>query len=174
MITSTMPLALSGKIPAAISWKVGYIYRKQSVVVAGYAHDSQQTIWAQRWEGFRQHGYNWVSTVVVKLLSCVQLFASPWTVACQALLSMDFPRQAYWKALPCPPPGDLLGAGIKPGSVAWQADPFPTEPPGKPQLALMLFKKKKKHGNCVIGFNNSALQLNLMTWDGFNMHILIT
>ena len=37
----------------------------------------------------------------------VQLFATPWTVAHQAPLSMEFPRQEYWSGLPCPPPGDL-------------------------------------------------------------------
>ena len=35
-------------------------------------------------------------TVVVQLLSCVQLFVTPWTVAHQAPLSMGFPRQEYW------------------------------------------------------------------------------
>ena len=44
----------------------------------------------------------------VKMLSHVQLFETPWTVACQAPLSMGFPRQEYWSGLPFPPPGDLL------------------------------------------------------------------
>ena len=42
----------------------------------------------------------------IVLLSCVQLFATAWTVACQAPLSMEFPRQ-YWSGLPFPPPRDL-------------------------------------------------------------------
>ena len=46
-------------------------------------------------------------------LSCVQLFAILWTVACQAPLSMRFSRQEYWSELPCPPPGDLPNPGIK-------------------------------------------------------------
>ena len=41
------------------------------------------------------------------LLSDVQLFATRWTVARQAPLSMEFSRQQYWSGLPCPPPGDL-------------------------------------------------------------------
>ena len=41
-------------------------------------------------------------------LSHVQLFVTPWTVACQALLSMGFPRQEDWRRLPLPSPGDLL------------------------------------------------------------------
>ena len=55
--------------------------------------------------------------VHAKLLSHVQLFATPWTVASQALLSMGFSRQEYWHELPSPPPGDLPDPGIKPVSL---------------------------------------------------------
>ena len=58
--------------------------------------------------------------------SCPTL-AIPWTVACQAPLSMGFSRQEYLSGLPFPTPGDLLGLGIEPGSPALQADDFPTE-----------------------------------------------
>ena len=54
----------------------------------------------------------------VKLLSCVQLFVTPWTVAYQAPLSIGFPRQEYWSGLPFPSPGDLPDPGIKPTSPA--------------------------------------------------------
>ena len=54
--------------------------------------------------------------------SCVQLFATPWTVACQAPLSMGFSRQEYWSGLLCPPPGDLPNPGIKHRSPALQVD----------------------------------------------------
>ena len=49
--------------------------------------------------------------------SRVQLFATPWTVARQAPLSMGFSRQEYRNGLPCPPPGDLPNAEIKPLSL---------------------------------------------------------
>ena len=52
------------------------------------------------------------------LLSHIQLFVSPWTVACQAPLSMGLSRQEYWSGLPFPPPGDLSDLGIKPKSPA--------------------------------------------------------
>ena len=42
---------------------------------------------------------------------------TPWTVACQAFLSMEFSGQEYWSGLPGPPPGDLPDAGIKPVSL---------------------------------------------------------
>ena len=51
-------------------------------------------------------------------LSCAQLFATPWTVACQAPLFMGFSRQEYWSGLPFPPPGDLPNPGIHPRSSA--------------------------------------------------------
>ena len=47
----------------------------------------------------------------------VQLFATLGTVVCQVSLSMGFSRQEYWSGLPCPPPGDLPDAGIKPVSL---------------------------------------------------------
>ena len=51
----------------------------------------------------------------------VQLFASLWTLACQAPLSMGFSRQEHWSELPCSPPGDLPDPEIKPTSPALQA-----------------------------------------------------
>ena len=73
--------------------------------------------------------------------SCVQLFATLRTVACQASLSMGFSRQEYWSGLPFPPPGDLPDPGIKPMSLAsttLAGKFFTTEPPGKPSSVYML------------------------------------
>ena len=69
------------------------------------------------------------------VLNRVQLFATPWTVAHQAPLSMEFFRQEYWSGLPFPTPGDLLDPGIKPmslGSLALAGRFFTTSLPGKP------------------------------------------
>ena len=74
--------------------------------------------------------------VVVYLLSCVLLIASPWTAAHHAPLSMGFPRHEYWSGLPCPPPGDLPNPWIKPTSPALVGRFFTTEPPGKPLNVL--------------------------------------
>ena len=54
--------------------------------------------------------------MVVPSLSQVQLFATPWTVARQAPLSMGFPRQEHWRGLPFPSPGDPPDLGIEPVS----------------------------------------------------------
>ena len=75
----------------------------------------------------------------VQLLSCGQLFGTPWIVANQVPLSVGFPRQEHWSGLPFPPPGDLPNSRIKPTSPALQADSLPSEAPGYLNL-----KKKKK------------------------------
>ena len=59
---------------------------------------------------------------------------SPWTVAHQDPLSMEFSSQEYWSGLPFPLPGDLPDPGIKSESPALQADFITTELPGKPIL----------------------------------------
>ena len=57
----------------------------------------------------------------VKSLNSVWLFATLWTVACQAPLSMGFSRQECWSGLPCPPPGDLADPEIEPRSLMFPA-----------------------------------------------------
>ena len=68
------------------------------------------------------------SEISTCVLSHVQLFATLWTAAPQAPLSMGFPRQEYWSGLPFTPPGDLPDPGIKPTSPvspALQVDSLP-------------------------------------------------
>ena len=72
--------------------------------------------------------------VKVKSLSCVQLFATPWTAAYKAPPSMGFSRQEYWSGVSFPSPGDLPNPGIEPQSPALEADALTSEPPGKPYL----------------------------------------
>ena len=62
-----------------------------------------------------------IGTLPVSVLLCPTL-ATPWTVARQAPLSMEFSRQEYWSSLPFPSPGYLHNPGIKPKSPALQAD----------------------------------------------------
>ena len=71
---------------------------------------------------------------------------TPWTVACQAPLSMEFSREEYWSGLPFPSPGDLPNPGIEPRSPALQADSLSIEPAGKLSCLLydsLLVKAKK-------------------------------
>ena len=57
--------------------------------------------------------------------------ATPWTIACQAPLSMKFSRQEYWRGLSFPSVRDFLDAGIEPEFLALQSDSLLSEPPGK-------------------------------------------
>ena len=75
---------------------------------------------------------SWRLKVKGSVAHCVWLCTTPWTVACQTPLSMEFSRQEYWSGLPFPSPGDLPHPGIKPRSPALQEDSLPSEPPGKP------------------------------------------
>ena len=70
------------------------------------------------------------------MLNRVQLFVIPWTVDCQAPLSMEFSRKEYCSELPFPTPGDLPNPGIEPVFPALAGGYFITEPPGKPAGVL--------------------------------------
>ena len=60
------------------------------------------------------------SRVMCVVLSRVRIFATPWTAARQAPLSMEFSTQNYWSGLPFPTPGDLPDPGTKLTSpVSW-------------------------------------------------------
>ena len=77
----------------------------------------------------------------VCVLSHILLFMTPWTVASQASLSMEFSRQEYWSGLPCPPPGDLSNPGLNPHLLCllhWLAGSLPLALPGKPVSAQSL------------------------------------
>ena len=67
------------------------------------------------------------------LLSPVRLFATPWTVAHQAPLSVEFSRQEYWGGLPFLSPGNLPHPGIETRSPASQVDSWLSQPSGKPK-----------------------------------------
>ena len=57
---------------------------------------------------------------------------TPWTVACQALLSIGILQARILEWVVCPPPGDLLDPAMEPGSPALQVDSLLAELPGKP------------------------------------------
>ena len=106
-------------------------------------------------------------TAVVQLLSHLQLFATPWMVACQAPLSMGLPRQKYLSKFPFPYPGHLPNLLIKPVSPESVGKFFIAGPSGKPhRLQTACINKnicvpKKTE-------NNQFTQINL-----FFLHITI-
>ena len=91
--------------------------------------------------------------------SC-QTLATPWTVACQAPLSVGFSRQAYWSGLPFPSPGDLPNPGIGPSSPALWADSLPTEPQGKPSGQYNKVKWNSHAAEIRVRTRNSGIDYN--------------
>ena len=85
----------------------------------------------------------WLNTAGEHCLSVLvtqprRLFPSPWTVARQAPLSMEFSRQDYWSGLPFSSPGYLPNSGIESGSPALQVDSLPSELQGKPCTTIYI------------------------------------
>ena len=75
------------------------------------------------------------------------LFATPWTVACQAPLSRKFSRQEYWRGVPFPPPEDLPDPDVEPATLVSPAlaGRLPLAPPGKSKSYTSVVKKVKRH-----------------------------
>ena len=80
--------------------------------------------------------------------------ATPWAVAHQAPLCIEFSRQEYWSGLPFPSPGDLPDLGIESASPALAGIFLTAEPPGKPVSASSVRKKKLNRGDG--GFGGSV------------------
>ena len=62
---------------------------------------------------------------------------TPWTLAHQTPLSMEFCRRECWSGIPFPSPAVLPNPGIKLGSPTLEADFLPSEPPGKPSFSVL-------------------------------------
>ena len=83
------------------------------------------------------------------LLMCTQSFltATPWTLACQAPLPMEFSIQEYWRGLPVLTPGIFSTQGSNPHLLyllLWQVDSFLLVPPGKPPCDCLVFISLRK------------------------------
>ena len=94
-----------------------------------------------------------------------------WAVAHQALLFMESSRQEYWSGQAFPSPGDLPSPRIEPRSPTFQADPVPSEPPGKPEENFIsnLFAKSC----CFYLLTTSGVHLHLYLYQCFIATILI-
>ena len=97
--------------------------------------DSVHEILAKKWK-LKRNQVEILKDKRVCALSCfshVRLFATLWTIAGQAPVSMRLSRQRYWSVLPCPPPGDPPDPGIEPcvslHLLHWQAGSLPLAPP---------------------------------------------
>ena len=84
------------------------------------------------------------AALCVQSLSHVRRFATPWTVACQAPLSVGFSRRERWSGLPFPPPGDLPDPGTESVtylSPALQEDSLLLSHQGSPIFSIVYIKK---------------------------------
>ena len=77
-----------------------------------------------------------ISACMLSHFTHIHLLLTLWTVAHQAPLSVEFPRQEHWSGVPFPPPGDLPDPGIEPTSPALQADSLALSHHGSPLLYL--------------------------------------
>ena len=107
------------------------------------------------------------------MLSRVQLFAIPRTVALQASLSMEFCRQEYWSGLPIPP-GALPDPEIEPWSPVLQADSLPFEPPGKPIILSSTTCKLPylKSGVSVAPVGASSTHRTIQLWPSLRHYVI--
>ena len=81
---------------------------------------------------------------VLSRVSCVRLFATPWSVARQSPLSTGFSKQEYCSGLPFPSARDFPDPGMQPGFPALQVDSLPSEPPGKWSAFTIWFPEDDK------------------------------
>ena len=115
--------------------------------------------------------YRW-SYLHAQLLSHVQLFAAPRTLAHQAPLFMGFSRQEYWSGLPLPTPEDLSDLEIELpflGLLHWQVDSLPLVPPGKSHRKSYLQSRNRDTGvenKCI-----DAERGRGMGWEDWDWHV---
>ena len=111
-----------------------------------------------------------------KSLGCIQQFAIPCAVVCQAPPYVEFPSQEYWSGLPFPSPGDIPDPGIELRSPTLQVNPLPSEPPGMAQLGTIpkILKSVRKVQKKIIRIKSDfgwkmhrhAMLLALKVWEG--------
>ena len=124
-----------------------------------FAHHSFLNLWPSFLDHFPSFWKNILRISLFKLslvfvmyerkcesISCVWLFATPWYVAHQTPLSVEFSKQEYWSGLSVPSPEDLPNPWIEPGSSALRAYSLPSEPLGKP-LSLYIYVPNSSHSS---------------------------
>ena len=133
---------------------VGQAHSHQSLANRTQACVVQKEGWAFQWGVC-------VCVCVRIALGCARLFMTPWTVACQSPLSMEFSRQEYWSGFPFPNPGDLPNPGTElasPGASALAGRFFTTEAISLMLLPryflFLLLKTMHSHQLCYLLFRN--------------------
>ena len=104
-------------LPVIMIWKL----------IIGIWSISEFLLWVKHYMWYCMKRDEYHVSADISQLSCVWLFVTLWVIACQAPLSIEFSRQAYWSGLPFSSLEDLPSLGIEPGSPALQADSLPSE-----------------------------------------------
>ena len=142
--TGTFARGAQGWCPSQEPWLLDLHQREEPLKCLALKSNRADIQWSQsaieNWDSLLNKGLK----VKVKSLSCVRLFATPWTIAHQVPLFMGFSRQEYWSGLPFPSPGDLPDPGIKPRSPALQADALTSEPPAY-MCSIKLWQKQQEY-----------------------------
>ena len=113
------------------------------------------------------------TTVVVQWLNHVKLFAAPWTVACQAPLSLRFPKEILeWAAISSP--WDFPIPGVKLTSPALAGRFFTTKPPGKPLFNIRFRSSQWCHPAIPSSVVPFSCPQSLPASESFPMHQLFT
>ena len=109
--------------------------------------------------------------------SHVQLFVTPWTVACQTPLSMGFSRQEYWSGLPFPAPGDLNDPGIKPASLkspTFSGEFFATDVTWEAQKYIMLSNYFDLESMEELCLHDAKYVINVITTNAYSVTKAVT
>ena len=96
----------------------------------------RQTLYHLSHQEVKRMWYAYMMGYCVSVCSALSDFATPWTVACQASLSMEFPKQEYWSGVPSPSPGDLPTQGSNPQLLCLLCQQVDSLPPC--HLGIML------------------------------------
>ena len=122
-ITDTMDMSLS-RLQELVMDRVAW-----NVALHGVA---KSRTWLSNWTV-------WPTCSLLKLLSRVWFFATPWTIGSQTPLSMEHSRQEYWSGQAFPSPEDLYNPGFEPRSLALQVDSYCLSHQGKPNIYAKRF-----------------------------------
>ena len=130
-------LSLGKEIPWRRKWQPNSVFlpgksHRQRSLVAYSPRDCKRVGHGLGTKQQQQHNKCTHTQLAAYSSSRVRLFATTYTAALEAPLSIGFSRQEYWSGFLCPRPGDLPDPGMEPRSPALQADSLPLSHQGTP------------------------------------------
>ena len=128
----------------SLEQKQGMVSKSKELCMSTALHTTTGVDKPPDWPDLWTQPYNYPMKKVKVLIpqSCLT-FTSQWILACQASLSLGFPRQEYWSGQPFPSPGDLPDPRTESRFPEWLVNSLMFQPPGKP--LLILYKEQSLH-----------------------------